>query len=222
MTVDHDFADPGLLALALTHASTGKARDNERLEFLGDAALDLVIAEELYRDHPDLPEGDMTELKAWIVSRRSLADAARQLGLEDSVQVGRGLDRRSLSRSVLANLFEALLGAIYLDAGLDAARRFVRATLGEELTRVGARASERPAASPKQLLQELAQRTAKELPCYELVESRGEAHARAYLMRVRLEERTFPTAWGRNRKEAEHWAAQEALFLLEDTDGDAA
>lgn len=216
MTVDHDFADPELLALALTHASTDEAGNNERLEFLGDAALDLVVAEELYRDHPELPEGDLTELKAWIVSRETLAEAARRLGLAEQARMGRGLERRALSRSVLANLYEAVLGAIHLDAGLEATRAFVRETLGPALREVGARADERPAASPKQLFQEHCQQHFDRVPRYELVEARGEAHARAFLMRARVGKRTFPTAWGRNRKEAERWAAQEALYLLED------
>ncbi len=215
-TALHDFTDPTLLALALTHASTGEARDNERLEFLGDAALDLLIAEQLYRDHPDLPEGDLTELKAWIVSRRCLATAAGRLELEEAAKLGRGLDRHCLSRSVMANLYEAVLGAIYMDAGIEAARGFVQASLGDDIRHVGSRAAERPAASPKQLLQELSQRRYGSIPRYRIVESRGEAHARAFLVQAVIEERGFPTAWGRNRKEAEHWAAQEALFVLEE------
>lgn len=216
MTVPYEFTDPALLTLALTHASTGEERDNERMEFLGDAALDLVVAEELYREHPDLAEGELTERKALVVSRRSLAQAARRLGLEELAHVGHGLDRRTLSRSVLANLYEAVLGAVYLDAGLDPVRDFVRTTLAEELSEANTRSTERPAASPKQLFQELCQRDAGTLPRYELVQSRGEAHARAFLVRACLGEREFPPAWGRNRKEAEHWAAQEALYLLED------
>jgi ribonuclease-3 len=216
MTVPHEFTDPALLTLALTHASTGEERDNERLEFLGDAALDLVVAEELYREHPDLDEGELTERKALVVSRRSLAVAARRLALEELGRFGRGLDRHTLSRSVLANLYEAVLGAVYLDAGLGPVREFVRSTLAEELGEANARNTERPAASPKQLLQELCQKTAGTLPRYELVEMRGEAHARAFLIRACLGEREFPPAWGRNRKEAEHWAAQEALYVLEE------
>lgn len=216
MPVDHDFADPGLLDLALTHASTGKARDNERMEFLGDAVLDVIIAEELYLRHPDLAEGGLTELKAHIVSRRTLAEAARRLGLENDAMLGRGLDHRTLSRSVMANLYEAVLGAIYLDSGLGSTRVFVRDSLGPELDRVGEHAHQRPAAAPKQLLQELCQREQGCIPRYELLDTRGEAHARAFLIAARLGARRFPSAWGRNRKEAESWAAVEALFELEE------
>ena len=116
----YDFAHADLCELALTHASFGSSRDNERLEFLGDAALDLVVAEELYRHHQDLAEGDLTELKANVVARRTLADAARRLNLAEHARVGPGLRERTLPRSVLANLYEAVLGAVYLDGGLEA------------------------------------------------------------------------------------------------------
>lgn len=195
----HEFSDPQLLELALTHASTGRAADNERLEFLGDAALDLVVAEELYRHHPDLAEGDLTELKAMVVSRRTLAEAAQKLELEARAQVGRGLDRRALSRSVLANLYEAVLGAVYLDGGLQAAASFALTTLAEPLQDVHER---REVTVPKQVFQEYCQRLTGEPPRYEVVESRGKAHARAFLVRACSDGETFPTAWGRTRKEA--------------------
>ncbi len=210
------FQDPALLELALTHSSTGRPEDNERLEFLGDAALDLIVAEELYRLHPDLAEGDLTELKAWVVSRRTLAAAAQKLELEPRARVGRGLDRRALSRSVLANLYEAVLGAVYLDAGLDAAARFALTTLAEPLQRVH---EKREATVPKQIFQEHCQRLTGEPPRYEVVESRGKAHARAFLVRAVAGGETYPTAWGRTRKEAEHWAAQEALLTLAELRG---
>ena len=108
----HEFGDATLLDLALTHSSMGLERDNERLEFLGDAALDLVVAEELFRRHDDLHEGDMTELKAWVVSRKTLAEAARLLELDQFARVGQSLRERTLPRSVLSNLYEAVLGAV--------------------------------------------------------------------------------------------------------------
>jgi len=207
----HEFRDPALLELALTHASTGAQADNERLEFLGDAALDLIVAEELFRAHPDLAEGDLTELKAHVVSRPALARAARVLELEPAARIGLGLRRRALPASVLANLYEALLGAVYLDAGLDAARAFAWATLAEPLQRARAR---RGSANPKQELQQRAQQHSNTLPIYRLLESRGEAHARAFLISAELHGERFPSAWGRTRKEAESWAAHEALLVL--------
>lgn len=211
----HDFAEPDLLRLALTHSSTGAARNNERLEFLGDAALDLIVAEELFRRHAELAEGDLTELKAVIVSRRSVAEAARELGLEALAEVGPGLRRRALTRSVLANLYEAVLGAVYLDAGLDAARAFVSATLDAVLADVHTR---RRRANPKATLQQLCQRTWGTVPEYVVLEARGQAHARAFLVAAELDGRRYPSAWGRTRKEAESWAAHEALLVLDARD----
>lgn len=208
----YDFSSPELLTLALTHSSVGLSRDNERLEFLGDAALDLVVAEELYRHHQELPEGELTELKADVVSRRTLADAARRLGLHLRASVGPGLRSRIPPRSVLANLYEAVLGAVYLDGGLEAARAFTLTTLRGPLERVRAR---RQAANPKQRLQQLCQKHWGELPVYVLIESRGEAHARAFLVACEIQGTRHPSAWGRTLKEAESWAAHEALLRLE-------
>jgi ribonuclease-3 len=207
----HEFADPALLELALTHASTGASADNERLEFLGDAALDLIVAEELFRTHADLAEGELTELKSHVVSRPALARAARVLELEPAARIGLGLRRSALPASVLANLYEALLGAVYLDGGLDAARAFVRATLAEPLARARSR---RGSANPKQELQQRAQQRWNELPLYHQLECRGESHARAFLVAAELRGERFPAAWGRTRKEAESWAAHEALLVL--------
>lgn len=213
MDIPHDFRDPALLQLAMTHASTGAESDNERLEFLGDAVLDLLVAEELFRHHAELPEGDLTELKAWVVSRKVLAEAARVLGLQETVHVGQGMKDRALPRSVLANLFEAVLGAVYLDGGLDAARAFALNTLRRPLDRVR---SLRSAPNPKQELQRIAQVSSGAPPHYLVLDERGHAHAKAFLVAAKIAGRTFPSAWGRTRKEAERWAAHEALLVLDD------
>jgi ribonuclease-3 len=221
-SLPHSFRDPSLLALALTHASTGEARDNERLEFLGDAVLDLLVAEELYQDPRHLAEGRMTELKARVVSREALAVAAHRLELEPDIRVGPGLEGRSLPRSLLANVYEAVLGAIYLDAGLEAARAFVRTTLGEALAALH---EPHPSPNPKQELQHLCQRHYGSPPDYVQIEARGQSHARAFLVSAEVDGRRFPSAWGRTLKEAERWAAFEALlvFSLEaDAGGDPA
>jgi ribonuclease-3 len=210
--IPHPFQDEKLLRLALTHASTREAQDNERLEFLGDAVLDLLVAEELFLADGDLDEGVLTELKSHVVSRRTLAEGARDLRLHEQARLGSGLARRTLSRSVLANLYEAVLGAVYLDAGLEAARAFVRTTLAKAL---GEAREQRGTDNPKKRLQELCQARWGEPPEYETLETRGEAHTRSFLVRALVDERTFPTAWGRTRKEAEQWAAHEALLILE-------
>ncbi len=212
MHFGHSFRDESLLELALTHASTGEPQNNERLEFLGDAVLDLIVAEEFFQHGSELPEGDMTELKAWVVSRRVLAEAARDLGLGEQAKIGAGMRQRTLPRSVLANLYEAVLGAVYLDAGLEAARAFARETLKRQLEQAG---SLEGVENPKQELQRHAQLTTGEPPSYRVLEERGNAHAKAFKVSAFVGEREFPTAWGRTRKEAERWAAHEANLVLE-------
>jgi len=209
--IPHEFRDAKLLQLALTHASTGSERDNERLEFLGDAVLDLIVAEHLFRAPDRLHEGVMTELKANVVSRRALAEAAAELDLEGAANVGQGLRQRTLPRSVLANLYEALVGAVYLDGGLEAARAFVDRTLAAQLARL---ADDDGEGHPKQELQQLCQRRWGAPPDYRVLEERGRSHARAFLVAAESGSRRFPSAWGRTVKEAERWAAHEALLVL--------
>jgi len=210
--LSYRFRDPSLLDLALTHASTGHQENNERLEFLGDAVLDVIVAEELFRGDEQRSEGEMTELKAWIVSREVLAGVAHTLALEDLARFGHGMRDRRIPRSVLANLYEAYLGAIYLDGGLEEARRFALATLEDAFQRAGQLEDAR---NPKQELQRRSQIATGEPPNYVLVDERGHAHAKAFLVAAQVGERRFPPAWGRTRKEAERWAAQEALLLLD-------
>jgi ribonuclease-3 len=208
----HSFRDPSLLELALTHASTDAGKSNERLEFLGDAALDLIVAEELFRTHPGEPEGALTELKASVVSRKSLAEAGAALHLDEIARVGGGMRGRTLPNSVKANLYEAVLGAVYLDGGYGSARDFALATLGLSLERVRRLAG---TPNPKQRLQHHCQQHWSSLPVYEQLEQRGRAHARAFLVAAVVEGERYPSAWGRTLKEAESWAAHEALLLLE-------
>ena len=216
-SIGYQFRDPSLLAQALTHASVQGGRDNERLEFLGDAALNLATTELLFAREPALSEGAMTEIKAAVVSRRALAESARELGLDAAAALGKGLQGRALPVSVLANLYEAVLGAIYVDGGFEPAQAFVRRTLARTIADAE---RELASANPKQRLQHLAQARWATLPEYELLETRGDAHARAFLVRAKLGERAFPSAWGRTRKEAERWAAHEALLALADGSGD--
>jgi len=156
----------------------------------------------------------MTERKASVVSRKSLAEAALRLGLDSLVTLGAGLRDRALPRSVLANVYEAVLGAVYLDGGLEAVRAFVHVTLSEALARVREPAE---GLNPKQELQQICQRDLGSLPVYALLDERGAAHARAFQIAVEVADRRFPSAWGRTRKEAETWAAREALLVLEES-----
>jgi ribonuclease-3 len=211
MALPHEFQDEALLTLALTHSSTHAREDNERLEFLGDAVLDLVVVDELYADAEQYAEGTMTEMKSAIVSRRCLADAATRLNLSQDAIIGHGMRRETLPRSVLANLYEAVLGAIYLDAGLEAARAFALTTLREELDQAR---EMRGSNNPKQELQIYSQRTHGDPPEYALLSDRGSAHARAFLVAAEFGGQRHTPAWGRTLKEAEQWAAHEALLAL--------
>ena len=212
----HRFADESLAELALTHASAAIGdgegrRDNERMEFLGDTVLDLVIAESLFGDRARYDEGALTEMKAQVVSRKALAGAADRIQLPAKARIGRGLNRKALSRSVLANLYEAIVGAIYLDGGLGPAREFVLDTLGPELAAARERGGK---ALPKQAFQEYCQQEFNGPPSYKLLHTRGDANSRAFLIAARAGGNSFPSAWGRTVKEAEHWAAYEALLHL--------
>lgn len=206
----HSFEDPALLERALTHASKGP-RHNERLEFLGDAVLDLVVAELLYRERADLAEGDLTVRKSHVVSRPSLADAADRLGLTGRLKLGRGMDRDHVSASVRAGLFEAVVGAVYLDGGLPAAEAFVGVALETALDEALRQESIRV---PKQLLQELAQRNGGSPPTYELLEEDGTAHSPRFRVRAVVGEEAFESAWGSTLKEAQSRAATAALEHL--------
>ena len=215
------FKDPALWRLALTHASLDRRTDgqpasNERLEFLGDTVLDLVVAHDLYERFPGRAEGDLTQMKANLVSRATLAEVARDLQLGEVALVGGGLQRGQLSRSVLANLLEAVIGAIYLDQGLAAAEAFIETTMGERLRSNSIKAN---APGPKQRLQEHCQQRFGKPPRYKVLEKRGEAHARAFLVATEVDGERYPSAWGRTIKEAEGWAAYEALLVMGQADG---
>lgn len=211
--MSYSFQRPELLELALTHASLDGERNNERLEFLGDTVLDLIAAEALFKALPGHDEGDLSMAKAWLVSRKTLAVAARRLGLGELAHFGRGLTQDKLPTSVLANLYEAYLGAIYLDGGLAAAEVFVLTSLEDELAGALAEGIER---NHKQRLQEWAQKDGGAPPTYHQTGERGDSHRRAFQVAAEARGRRFPAAWGKSRKEAEHWAAYEALLVIEE------
>jgi ribonuclease-3 len=216
------FADPALLAQALTHSSWAHEnagtprRDNERLEFLGDALLGLFVAEQLYRDDPAASEGDLTRRKQGVVSMPALATAARRLGLGAHLLLGRG-EESSGGRerdSLLADAFEAVLGAIYLDGGIRSGRAFVRRSLGWIMG--ASNGGEAPALDPKTKLQERWQALSRLTPFYRIVATTGPAHAREFTVEVLAGERVLATGQGRNRKRAEQEAAAAALRFLPD------
>ena len=219
--IGHRFRDPGLLVAALTHASGAQHRlgSNERLEFLGDAILGFVVCEKLYRLFPDSLEGDLTRIKSVVVSRETCSRISERLRLADFLIVGKGLSGpRPVPSSVLSDLFESLVAAIYLDAGLDAARGFVDRMLDPEIEKV---ASGELGSNHKSLLQQWAQRDFGITPTYEVIEESGPDHSKKFHVSAQIGGRRYAPAWGRNKKEAEQRAASNALGELRGDAGSA-
>jgi ribonuclease III len=205
--LDHD-----LLERALTHRSyayeNGGLPTNERLEFLGDSVLGVIVTETLYRTFPDLAEGQLAKLRAAVVNMRALADVSRALGLGDFIRLGRGEEStggRDKS-SILADGLEALIGAVYVDRGLETATDFVHRLFDElidEAARLGA------GLDWKTSLQELTATQLLGVPYYEVTES-GPDHEKVFEAGVRVGGTVFGTGSGRSKKEAEQQAAEEA------------
>lgn len=210
------FSDAGLLERALTHGSRaheegGLAVENERLEFLGDAVLGLIVAEILMEAHPDADEGALSRARAAAVNATALAARARELGLDRWIRLGRG-EERSGGReklSILANAFEAVLGALYLDGGSARARAFIERELGTAL-----RQEARPLDDAKTRLQELVHQQGAEGPSYELVAEHGPDHAKEFEVRVCCGARSLGSGRGRSKREAEQDAARQAIEVL--------
>jgi ribonuclease-3 len=208
--------DLGLLGQALSHrswcAEVGEAASNERLEFLGDAVLGLAVAEYCYQRFPDLPEGGLAKIRAAVVNTAVLARVGRELGLGEHLRLGRGEDASGGRRkpSILADTVEAVIGAVYLDQGFDAAKTLVLGWLRE---RIEVAAAGPGAEDYKTRLQELAVRTVGEPPHYE-VEGEGPDHDRRYQARVRVGGEEVGEGVGRSKKDAEQAAARAALERL--------
>jgi ribonuclease III len=206
--------DGALLAAALTHRSAGGAH-NERLEFLGDAVLNCVVAELLYRLYPRADEGDLSRLRASLVSGESLAETAAAVGLGDELRLGAGELRSGGFRrhSILADALEALIGAIYLDGGLEAARGVVDRLLAERISRLPDVADLK---DPKTRLQEYLQARALPLPSYSVEQIRGDAHLQTFDVRCEVAALSLNARGsGLTRRRAEQQAAEEVLRLIE-------
>lgn len=212
--VDYQFRDLNLLTASLTHASIAENRlvSNERLEFLGDAVLGLVICEELYNRFPNYLEGELTRIKSVVVSRETCAQVADRLGFVQHLSLGKGIiEAASLPASLAACAYESITGAIYLDGGLEPARRFILAHMNEEIDRVEAGEHR---LNYKSLLQQHAQRDLGAPPNYEVLDEKGPDHAKAFEIAVTIRGRRYPSAWGPSKKAAEQRAAMEALRVL--------
>lgn len=212
--LDYRFREPALLREALTHASGADHRlvSNERLEFLGDAILGAVVCDALYHEFPDWLEGALTRIKSIVVSRRTCSKVSRQLGLDEFLVLGKGMGSPSQTPdSVLSDVFESLVGAIYLDGGMEAARRFITAHMGPE---IAAAAADQGGQNYKSLLQQAAQRQFGETPTYLLLDEKGPDHSKCFKIAAQIGPRRYGAAWGPNKKDAEQRAARNALCQL--------
>lgn len=210
------FKNPEYLRLALIHTSYLNEHpgiglgSNERLEFLGDAALGIVVAHQLYEEYPDVDEGKLTELRAHLVRRDTLARAAARYDLGEFLHLGRGEDAAGGRRrpTNLARAYEAVVGAIFLDGGLRKVRSFVRRSLREEFAAL--RKKGMPL-DPKSRLQEVIQSRWQTTPSYRLVKTEGPDHARRFTVQVMVSGRMLGAGEGRSKQMAEKEAAQQAL-----------
>jgi len=213
----HSFKNSELLARALTHPSArtapGTSGDNQQLEFLGDAILQAALSDLLIATHPASSEGELTAMRASLANRHTLAELARELKLALFLRVGADAAREEIHQSpgALADAWEAILGAIFLDAGYDPARLWVCQTYGQRLTLAKKLAEQ---ANPKGQLQELLQSRNQPVPVYDLVESVGPDHEKIFTIRVLLEDKEIGRGTGRSRKSAESTAAANALGQL--------
>jgi ribonuclease-3 len=209
--IGYRFRQPELLRAALTHSSGADTRleSNERLEFLGDAVLGLVTCEQLFLRFPNYQEGEMTKIKSVVVSRRTCTRISRALNLGDYLFMGKGMDAHHVvPASLLADVFESLVAAIYLDGGLEVAKTFILKYLGPEIEHVAEGAH---GGNFKSLLQQVAQREFGATPQYHLLDEKGPDHSKCFKIAAVIGRQTYAAAWGRNKKEAEQKAAMNAL-----------
>ncbi len=208
--------DTELMKLALSHPSwseqqgLGPTESNQRLEFLGDAVLGAVVAEFLYRSLPEEDEGELTRLKSEAVRRSTLARIAEAVGLPEFILLGPQEEATGgrAKASILADCLEAVIGAVFLAGGLEAARDLVMRLFGEELERL---VRERAKLDPKSELQQLIQSVAQKLPTYVTIKQEGPPHKRTFEVEVRFEGRTLGSGRGRSKQRAQQAAARAAL-----------
>jgi ribonuclease-3 len=210
----YSFNDIGLLEEALTHRSFA-ARNNERLEFLGDGILNFVIAHELFKLYPDVQEGDLSRLRANLVNKESLAEIAKKLDLGDVIKLGSGeLKSGGFRRpSILADAVESILGAVYCDGGFEICRNLiVRLYAGKLSSPVDLQSLK----DPKTRLQELLQSRSYPLPDYQVINITGQAHAQVFHLKCTIEQMNIEVSGeGKSRRKAEQVAAEKAIAEVE-------
>ena len=209
--IGYTFRDRSLLRAALTHASGADHRlaSNERLEFLGDAILGAVVCEYLFQQYPEYLEGELTRIKSIVVSRQTCAKISQKLGMQEFLILGKGMTTHpSVPPSLLADVFESLVAAIYLDGGNEPAREFIERHVGPE---VDLAVDGEVGGNYKSLLQHFAQREYGTTPVYLLLDEKGPDHSKCFKIAAQVGAERYHAAWGRNKKEAEQRAARNAL-----------
>ncbi len=213
--IGYIFRNPALLAAALTHASSADCRlhSNERLEFVGDSILGMVVCSELYRRFPDYLEGELTKIKSAVVSRKTCAQISRELNLPRFLFLGKGMSGRApLPNSLAAAVYESLIAAIYLDSdSMEITRDFILRTVSHHITQAAESEHQR---NYKSQLQQYAQRLLSATPMYDLLDEKGPDHSKCFEVSVVIQGHRFKSAWGPSKKEAEQKAAYLALREL--------
>jgi ribonuclease-3 len=210
----YEFRNPALLESALSHASgvSHRLASNERMEFLGDAILGMVVCERLFQLYPEYSEGELTKIKSVVVSRDTCARLADGMGMGTHLILGKGMaSDPQVPRSVLAAAYESLVAAIYLDGGLEVAKHFILASIGAEIESA---VSCEFGGNYKSILQQLAQREHGTTPNYQLLDEKGPDHAKCFKVAAQIGDHSFMPAWGRSKKESEQRAAHNAISQI--------
>lgn len=209
----YQFRDKNLIIEALTHKSFKKPYNNERLEFLGDAVLDLVVGEYLYRKFPDVAEGELSKMRASLVSEKGFEKLALSLGLGEFIfiSVAEENNKGRIKASLLSNAFEAVMGAVYLEAGLEWVREFIERLLERVYPQIDMQSIFK---DYKTTLQELTQARFGVTPEYVLLRAFGPDHKKEFEVGVKVHDRSLASANGKSKKEAQQKAAQIALAIL--------
>lgn len=211
LAIGYSFNNTGVLEKALTHTSCKLENNfsNERLEFLGDAILGMIISDYLYKTLPHYSEGELTKIKSVVVSQTTLAKVSLEAHLKDFLSVGRGLnDRDFLPKSLLANVFEAVIAAIYLDGGLEPAYNFTVKYLKKEVDIV---CRDQHDKNYKSILQQYSQKEYGVTPNYRVLQQIGPDHGKSFEVLVTIKGNEYGRGWGKSKKEAEQYAAKETL-----------
>jgi len=212
--LEYKFKDPSLLKESLTHASIASHRlkSNERMEFLGDAVLDVIVCEALYQKFPEYLEGDLTKVKSAVVSRRTCAEISIETGLVDLLIIGKGISSRaSMPPSLAAAVYESIVAAIYLDGGFEVVKEYVLRTMTPKIEEIASNTHQQ---NYKAVLQQHAQKMLGAAPNYQLLDEKGPDHSKCFEVCVCVDGRRFTSAWGPNKKTAEQKAALLALEEL--------